>query len=205
MTYGNSGTSWQHMEIKKGTLWWMRKQITITHFEGPDLSMVRCHFQAGGVNRTFMESKVVIFWKMENRSSEHSGIPFWKKIFYSWFWQVKRAGCSVYVDREWGRVQGKEGDAAAWLRGKKNDFRHVEEKNNRLVEELIWLLGKIQRTFWNALHWFWVRDSSLYSKRKRGRCSRRIKEKKKISRAPFWRVKKVQPHHWKGERNNCTK
>ena len=40
----------------------MRKQITITHFEGPDLSMVRCHFQAGGVNETIIGVKAVIFF-----------------------------------------------------------------------------------------------------------------------------------------------
>ena len=40
-----------------------------------------------------------------------------------------------------------EGRKHAGLRGNKNDFQHMEEKNDRLVEELVSLSGKIQQAF----------------------------------------------------------
>lgn len=40
-----------------------------------------------------------------------------------------------------------KGRKHASLTGKENDFQLVEEKNDRLVEELISLSGKIQRAF----------------------------------------------------------
>ena len=57
----------------------MRKGITITG-RGLDSSMVRCHFQAGGVNRTFMESKVVIFGKWRISPMSIAAFPSERKF-----------------------------------------------------------------------------------------------------------------------------
>ena len=89
----------------------MRKQITITHFEGPDLSMVRCHFQAGGVNETIIGVKAVIFffffgeWGINPRRTT-SFFPSEIKISLGNLASEKKR-MQLYVDGERGCVRSR--------------------------------------------------------------------------------------------------